>query len=138
MDVKTFRHWLDAMIRAWESRDPLAARALFSDDATYQETPFDEPMRGIEAIFRYWSEVPKVQDEVKCECEVLAVAEGLGVARWRTTFVRIPSRVRVELDGILTVRLDDRGRCREFLEWWHRREQPSPGAPAAAGGGDRP
>jgi len=40
---------------ASETSDPAVAAALFAEDAVYQETPFDEPMRGREAIYRYWS-----------------------------------------------------------------------------------
>jgi hypothetical protein len=123
MDVETFQQWLRAYGHAWESRDPRAACELFTEDATYQETPFVEPMQGREAIYRYWLQVPETQDEVKFESEVLAVADGQGIARWRTAFVRVPGRVRVELDGIFLVRMGEDGRCREFREWWHRREQ---------------
>jgi uncharacterized protein (TIGR02246 family) len=123
MDVRVFQEWLEAMGRAWEGRDPEAAARLFTEDATYQETPFVEPMKGRAAIRTYWEEVPRSQDQIQFQWEVLAFArDGEGLARWRTSFVRIPSAVRVELDGILLVRLVEDGRCAEFREWWHRRE----------------
>jgi hypothetical protein len=31
----------------------------------------------------------------------------------------------VELDGVLAARFAADGRCREFREWWHRRETPA-------------
>jgi hypothetical protein len=46
MDVRVFEEWLDALGRAWEGREADAAARLFTENATYQETPFDEPMRG--------------------------------------------------------------------------------------------
>jgi len=60
--LETSRTWLDALKHAWEERDPLAAANLFSVDAVYRETPFEEPMRGREAILKYWEPVPKTQD----------------------------------------------------------------------------
>jgi uncharacterized protein (TIGR02246 family) len=134
VDARAFEEWLDALRRAWEGRDPDAAALLFTEDATYQETPFDEPMRGRAAIRAYWEAVPTSQRQIKFESEVLAfTGHGEGLARWRTSFVRFPSGVPVELDGILLIRLVG-GQCAEFREWWHRRE----GTAAAASPTDPP
>ena len=46
--------WLDAYVRAWVDGDSNRAVALFSDTATYRETPFDDPMRGRQQIQDYW------------------------------------------------------------------------------------
>lgn len=128
MDGAAFERWLDAYGRAWEGRDPDAGALLFAEDATYQETPFDEPMRGRAAIRAYWENVPRGQSEIKFSREVLAITrQGEGIARWITSFVRVPSGVRVELDGILLARFDEAGLCVEFREWWHRRETPQQG-----------
>ncbi len=122
MDRKAFEGWLDAYGKAWESRDPEAAARLFTDDATYYETPFDEPFRGYEGILEYWSEVPRSQENIRFSHEVLAVTEGMGVAHWKAAFTRLPSNVPFELDGIFLVKLDGDGLCTEFREWWHGRE----------------
>ena len=58
MDSGVLGRWLDAYGRAWETKDPEAAADLFAEDATYHETPFDEPMRGRAEISGYWSDVP--------------------------------------------------------------------------------
>ena len=49
---------------------PIAAGDIFTEDATYQEKPFDEPMRGREAITEYWSGNVKEQDNVQFGYEV--------------------------------------------------------------------
>jgi hypothetical protein len=121
MDPETFSSWLDAYGRAWETGDPQAAADLFAEDAAYYETPFDEPMRGREEIAEYWSGVPRSQDDVRFSYEILAASEG--IAHWSADFVRVPARVPVRLDGILLAKLDAEGRCTEFREWWHRREE---------------
>jgi hypothetical protein len=129
MDARTFEEWLEALRRAWEGRDPEAAAHLFTEDATYQETPLDEPMTGRAAIRAYWEAVPTSQRQIKFDSDVLAfTGPGEGLARWRASFVRVSSRVLVELDGNLLVRLVG-GQCADFREWWHRREgtaAPSP------------
>jgi hypothetical protein len=119
---ETFEGWLDAYGRAWEAGDPEAAAKLFTEDAAYHETPFDEPMRGREEILEYWSGVPRSQGDVRFSYEILAASEEEGIAHWNADFVRLPARTPVQLDGILLAKLDAGGRCTEFREWWHRRE----------------
>lgn len=92
MDHDAFKSWLHAYGRAWETRNPEAATALFTDDAIYQETPFDQPFYGRSGILQYWSNVPRYKEQVKFRYEVLAVTETIGIARWWASFVRIPSR----------------------------------------------
>jgi SnoaL-like domain len=121
VDRETFEAWLDAYGRAWETGDREAAAELFTEDAAYHETPFDEPMRGRAEISEYWSDVPRLQENVRFSYEILAASEG--VAHWRADFLRLPSRTPVRLDGIMLARLDAEGRCAEFREWWHRREE---------------
>ncbi|HEU4759760.1 MAG TPA: nuclear transport factor 2 family protein [Dehalococcoidia bacterium] len=124
LDATSFEAWLAAYGRAWEEQDADGAAALFSADATYQEVPFDEPMRGREAIGAYWSEGTAAQEGVKFGAEVIAVSGDVGVARWRASFVRSASGARVRLDGIFLVRMESDGRCTQFQEWWHREEKP--------------
>lgn len=95
MDHDAFKSWLRAYGRAWETRNPEAATALFTDDAIYQETPFDQPFYGRSGILQYWSNVPRSKEQVKFSYEVLAVTETIGIARWWASFVRIPSRTIV-------------------------------------------
>ena len=121
VDAETFGSWLDAYGRAWETGDPEAAAELFTDDAAYHETPFDEPMRGRAEISEYWSDVPRFQEDIRFSYEVLAASEG--IAHWSADFLRLPARTPVRLDGILLAKLDAGGRCTEFREWWHRLEE---------------
>jgi len=122
MNHDIFTSWLEAYGRAWETRDPQAAAVLFAGDATYQETPFNEPMRGRSAIFEYWSHVLRTQDQIRFGYEILAMTDNMGITRWWASFVRIPSQIQVKLDGIFVVSLDAENRCHEFREWWHKQE----------------
>jgi nuclear transport factor 2 (NTF2) superfamily protein len=122
VDEGTFKTWLEAYGHAWETRDPDAAAGLFTQDATYHETPFDEPMRGHQEILEYWSEVPRSQEDIRFSHEILALTEDEGIARWRANFRRVPSKTQVKLDGIFVVKLNGDGLCEEFREWWHKQE----------------
>ena len=120
---EAFEVWMQAYGRAWEAGDPDAVTALFSADAAYHETPFDEPMTGSEAIRRYWSEgADQAQRNVRFGFVVLGVSAETGLAHWWASFERVPSGVQVELDGVLQAEFDGAGRCRRFREWWHRCE----------------
>ena len=55
MPLSEFNRWLSRYKSAWEKLDPRRATALFTQDARYFETPFSEPLEGIEAIYNYWS-----------------------------------------------------------------------------------
>jgi ketosteroid isomerase-like protein len=123
---EAFADWLRRYGEAWTAGDPVAAVALFTDDATYHETPFDPPMVGSEAIRRYWTEGARDgQRDVRFAAQPFAVTGDSGHALWQASFVRVSSGAFVELDGALAARLAADGRCREFREWWHRRETPA-------------
>jgi uncharacterized protein (TIGR02246 family) len=120
------QRWLNRYGAAWETGDPDAAAALFSDDASYRETPFDEPMVGKAEIRRYWQEgAADAQTDVTFSAQVWAVDGDLAIAGWQARFTRKPSGARVELDGVFRLvfaRAPDGARCSGLEEWWHRRE----------------
>jgi hypothetical protein len=121
-DLPAFRSWLDAYGKAWESRNAEAAAALYAEDGTYQVTPFLEPMRGRKAIFEYWSEVARTEENVRFGYEMLVANSGLNIARWWASFVIVPQGLQTKLDGIFLISLDEEGRCKSLREWW-RKEQ---------------
>jgi SnoaL-like domain len=101
------------------------AAALFSEDGSYRETPFEEPVTGPDEIHAYWSGLPKAREDIKFGHEILAVTDRWGIARWHGSYTPVGSETGLELDGILLVSLDDDGRCRDFREWSIRRERPA-------------
>lgn len=124
MTSSDFEEWLDKYGQAWECGDAEGAIRLFTDDANYYETPFDNPMIGHEDIRKYWSEgAGHSQKDVQFSSQVLAVGEDFGIARWQAKFVRVPSGNQVSLDGVLLASFDEQGKCKVFREWWHRIER---------------
>lgn len=123
MNRKAFEAWLGEYAEAWRLQDPQRAAALFSHGALYYETPFDEPLSGRDGIVQYWQEgAADSQTDISVACEALGVSGSVGVAHWSARFTRVPSGVKVELDGVLAATFDDQGLCCVFREWWHRRE----------------
>ena len=120
MDQKSLTRWLEAYGRAWMDRDAVAAAALYTDDATYQVTPFEDPLRGRAAIHAYWDGIARTQEGIQFDFDVLAVTAGYGLARWRASFVRVPPGLNTRLDGIFLIVLAPDGRCQSLREWWHK------------------
>ena len=50
MEKADVSRWLDDYVQAWKSYDRDAIGALFSDDVSYRYHPYDEPIRGREAV----------------------------------------------------------------------------------------
>jgi len=117
-----FKAWLDAYGKAWESRNAEAAAALYTEDGTYQVTPFLEPMRGRKAIFEYWLGVARTEENVRFEYEILVSNAEINIARWSASFVIVPQGLQTKLDGIFLISLDEEGRCKSLREWWHKQQ----------------
>jgi SnoaL-like protein len=123
MTIEDLSTWLDAYRRAWEGRDADAAAALFTEDAAYHWGPFEEPLRGREAIRERWQSAVDAQADVSFGHEPLAIGDGSGLARWWVSFVVPAADIRVRLEGIFQVALDDEGACHDFREWWNAEEE---------------
>lgn len=121
-DPEAAQQWLSAYGRAWEERDPEAAARLFTEDGSYAWGPFEEPLRGQDAIRERWAEATSLQRDVHFGSEVLGVVDSGAVARWWCSFA--VADARIELEGIFLIVLTEDGKCREFREWWNERTTP--------------
>jgi SnoaL-like domain len=122
-DAVAFKSWLDAYGQAWENRNPEAATALFAENGTYQVTPFVEPICGRKAIFEYWSEVARTEENIRFGYEILVASPELNIAKWSASFIIVPPRLQTQLDGIFLISLDEQGRCKSLQEWWHKQQE---------------
>ncbi|HKW64700.1 MAG TPA: nuclear transport factor 2 family protein [Candidatus Acidoferrum sp.] len=117
-----FAAWLGKYGQAWEARDAKAAAELYAENGTYQVTPFVEPMRGRAVILEYWKHVAKTEESIQFGSEILALTPEHGIARWWATLVIVPQQLKTKLDGIFVIALDDRGKCLQLREWWHKHQ----------------
>lgn len=113
--------WLEAYGAAWEAKDPALVAAIFTEDATYQETPYAEPFRGREEISEYWSSVTADQADVDFGFEALSISGNTGIAQWSARFRSISGDVPVELNGVFVLEFEDRNTVSSLREWWHVR-----------------
>src|SRR5258708_38136179 len=52
MNPDLLTQWFEEYGAAWMGQDAKRAAALFAEDAIYQETPFSDALRGVDAIPR--------------------------------------------------------------------------------------
>jgi hypothetical protein len=122
MDSLTLEHfsrWMESYGRASEEGDPRASADLFTQDACYYESPFDDPIEGRDAIYEYWLRGAQTLKDKESTFEILAVRGNLGIARWQVKFTAIESNKRISLDCLFVVEFGENGLCQTFREWWH-------------------
>jgi hypothetical protein len=119
--------WLRGYEAAWRTPGTEGLAALFSVAATYLQSPYEQPITGLDPIKRMWEEQREGPDEVfTLATDILAVEGPTAVVRAE---VRYGDPLRQEYRDLWVIRLADDGRCTWFEEWpyW-------PGRPHSAGG----
>ena len=119
--------WLERYESAWRAPGTEAVRALFSDDATYQLSPYDERIRGINEIAAMWERERERPDEpFTMTSDTVAVDGDTAVARVEVHYAGPPAR---EYRDLWVLELEDDGRCRAFEEWplWSEQPRYAPG-----------
>jgi hypothetical protein len=114
--------WLDQYERAWRTRGTAGLRQLFSEGATYQLSPYDEPIAGLEAIAAMWERERAGPDEqFTMSSEIVAIDGDTAVVRVAVDYSGPPPR---EYRDLWVIRFDQAGRCQAFEEWPFWPEQP--------------
>jgi ketosteroid isomerase-like protein len=126
-DRAMVRRWLAAYEAAWRAAGTEALAGIFTDDASYRQSPYQEPVVGLDAISRMWDGERDGPEEVfTLATDILAVDGPTAVVRAE---VRYGDPLRQEYRDLWIVRLGDDGRCTWFEEWPFWPSQPG----AAAG-----
>ena len=122
------RDWIERYIDAWRSNDRAKIVALFAEDAAYRYSPWDEPVRGPDAIADSWLENPDAPDSWEARYEPIALNGNLAVIHGRTRYFDSDrTQVRTEYDNVFMIRFDDDGRATDFIEWYIEKPK-QPGA----------
>ena len=113
MDRDDVMRWVAGYERAWRDGDLAGVEALFSEDARYRASPYEEPMVGHAAIKAYWLEDD--EDEVFTVRATPVAVDGLdAVVRLE---VRYGDPVRQEYRDLWVLRFGEDGRVEDFEEW---------------------
>ena len=125
--------WLEDYVAAWKSYDRDAIAALFSDHVEYRYHPWDEPVRGPDAVAAAWlgesePEGASSRDDAgtyDAQYHAFAVEDDLAVAVGQSSYRETPDGpVTRVFDNCFLLRFDAHGRCSEFTEWFMERPKP--------------
>ncbi|SDU11753.1 nuclear transport factor 2 family protein [Jiangella alkaliphila] len=115
MDSARVTAWIESYERAWRTPGVESLDEVFAAGATYQQSPYQDPVVGLTAIERMWEAQRDGPDEVfRMVTEVVAVDGDTAVVRAEVWY---GDPVTEEFRDLWVVRLDDDGRCTWFEEW---------------------
>jgi ketosteroid isomerase-like protein len=122
MDRDSVAAWIADYERAWRTPGTDGLAALFTQDATYSQRPYREPVVGLPAIARMWEAEREGADEAfRMTSEALAVDGDTAVVRVEVWYGQ---PVTQEYRDLWVMRFAGDGRCRHYEEWpfWPERQ----------------
>jgi ketosteroid isomerase-like protein len=112
VDRSEVEDWVRRYIDAWESNDPEAIGALFTDEAHYYTAPYRNPWTGRQGIIDGWLDRKDEPGEWRFSFEVLGVDGDLGFVKGVTTYDD------GDYSNFWVIRLAEGGLASEFIEYW--------------------
>jgi ketosteroid isomerase-like protein len=114
-DRDAVRSWVEAYERAWRAPGTAAIPSLFTADALYLHSPYEEAVEGVDAIGRMWEEDREGPNEAfTLSTEVVAVDDQTAVVRAE---VQYGQPVHQEYRDLWILKMEVDGRCSRFEEW---------------------
>jgi len=114
--------WLKSYERAWRAIGTAGLAELFTENATYQLSPYDEPIAGLAAIAAMWERERTGPDErFTMSSEIVALDTNVAVVRIEVHYDGPPPR---QYRDLWVIRFDETGRCEAFEEWPFWPERP--------------
>ena len=113
------RQLIDTFGRGWSRLRVDLIASAFAPEAVFTETPFSEPLRGVEAIRKYWSDVPYHQSEVTFTSGEIFVVGPWFSTEFKCVFRRRRTGEWVDARGALFCETAD-GLISEMRMYWHR------------------
>ena len=127
MNRESLQAWLDKYVEAWRTYEPSQIKDLFSEDALYFYSPFDDPVRGREAIVSAWLAEPDPAGSWEAHYAPVAVEGNVGIAQGRTHYPPRGGGVERKFDNIFVMHFDEAGRCARFTAWFMQPRIPPRG-----------
>jgi hypothetical protein len=121
--------WLAGYEAAWRAPGTGQLAEIFTEDASYRLSPYEEPVVGLAAIGSMWDAERDGPDEVfTLATDIVAVDGPTAVVRAEVSY---GNPVRGEYRDLWMIRLGEDGRCSWFEEWpyWPERPSHTPAAP---------
>jgi ketosteroid isomerase-like protein len=114
--------WLAGYEAAWRTPGTEGLARLFTPDATYLQSPYEQPVTGLDAIGRMWEAEREGPGEVfTLATDILAVDGPVAVVRAEVTY---GDPLTEEYRDLWVIRFAGDGRCAWFEEWPFWPQQP--------------
>ena len=115
MERQPVLDWIDRYERAWRAEGTGTLPGLFTEDATYLQSPYEAPKVGLREIAVMWDDERSGPDEqFTMSRELVAVDGDTAVAR---VLVRYGDPLRQEYLDLWVIRFASDGRVERFEEW---------------------
>lgn len=108
---------LETFGRAWQTFDGDLIVSMFTEDAEYNEDPFQPPMVGHNAIRAYWNEGAETTRDVEFTVERHWVSGDTILCAWHASYEERPNSARTRLIGFMTWDMAPDGRIARLREW---------------------
>ncbi|HEY6812123.1 MAG TPA: nuclear transport factor 2 family protein [Propionibacteriaceae bacterium] len=112
MDRNEVMRWVDGYLAAWRDEDLGGVERLFTEDAQYRASPYEESEVGHQAIKAFW--LDDAGEVFIAVAEPFAVDGQQAVVRVE---VRYGEPVRQEYQDLWLLKFADDGRVCDFEEW---------------------
>lgn len=110
---------IDTFGKGWAKPNIDLLMSVYTSSATFIETPFSEPLRGSEAIRRYWLEVPYNQSEITFTSGEIYAAGPWFSTEFKCVFRRRRSGDWVDARGAIFCETEGDA-ISEMRMYWHR------------------
>ena len=112
MDRADVMRWVERYERTWRDEDLDAVGDLFTDDAPYRPSPYEDSLVGLDAIRDMW--IDEDGEAFTMTAQPVAVEGDVAVVRVE---VRYGDPVRQEYRDLWVLRFAPDGRVEDFEEW---------------------
>ena len=113
------RTLMDTFGKGWAKADTALLLTVFSSEAVFIETPFSEPLRGLEAVRGYWRDVAYHQSDITFATGEIYVAGPWFSTEFKLVFQRRRTGEWVEAFGAIFCETNGR-EITEMRMYWHR------------------
>jgi ketosteroid isomerase-like protein len=113
--------WIKGYEAAWRSAGTGRLAELFTSDVVYRQSPYEEPVVGLEAVRRMWdTERDGPDEEFTLATQILAVDGDMAVVRAEVHYAQPEQEYR----DLWIIQLARDGRCSAFEEWPYWPDRP--------------
>lgn len=120
MDARELgRSLIETFGQGWSRGNVELLMSVFAADMVFVETPFSEPLRGAEAVRRYWLEVPLHQSEITFSSGEIFAAGPWFSTEFKCVFRRKRTGEWVDARGAIFCETDG-AKITEMRMYWHR------------------